>query len=145
MFERLGPGVALQRSPRLLRHLYTLLAILIGWVLFRAESIDQALAFVGRMFRLGGELSAQAPGIAEMLDHQQWFFGLIGLLASTPVLRRLLTRVVTDRTLVISRHRSLDPGVLTMALDASFIGATLLLCTLYVASGTYNPFIYFRF
>ncbi len=145
VFERLGPGVALQRSPRLLRHLYTLLAILIGWVLFRAESIDQALAFVGRMFRLGGELSAQAPGIAEMLDHQQWFFGLIGLLASTPVLRRLLTRVVTDRTLVISRHRSLDPGVLTMALDASFIGATLLLCTLYVASGTYNPFIYFRF
>ena len=145
VLERLGLGRVLAWLPRAARHLYALLAVLVGWVLFRAESFDQARLFLGRMLGLAASPSAQAPALAEIMTHQQWLFGALGLLAATPLLRRLSARLLTDRTLAAGRRRGFRTGARAVALDASFILGTLFLCSLYVASGTYSPFIYFRF
>ena len=48
--ERLGLGRWLERGPVLLQHGYTLLAVGVGWVLFRSDSIHQALSILGKMF-----------------------------------------------------------------------------------------------
>ena len=52
--ERL-PIVAtlLDRTPRVLRTGYVLLVVLIGWVFFRAPTLDAALHYLGRMFGIG--------------------------------------------------------------------------------------------
>ncbi len=135
----------LARWPQALRHLYALSAILVGWVLFRAETFAQALAFLGRMMGLGDPLAPDAPGVAELVNHQQWLFGLLGILVATPWPRRLLARLLTDRSLRVKRRGGVQDKRASLALDLSFVAATLFLCSLSIASGTYNPFIYFRF
>ena len=49
--ERLAPAKAmLERTPRILRTSYVLVVVLIGWVFFRAPTLDHALSYLGRMF-----------------------------------------------------------------------------------------------
>mgnify|MGYP003632691901 CR=1 FL=1 len=50
ILERLFLGKLLDRAPRVLSHLYTLLVVLFGWVLFRAETLTQALEYMKLMF-----------------------------------------------------------------------------------------------
>ena len=45
-----------RRIPAILRHGFCLLAIMLGWVLFRSASIGEAAAFLGRLFGRGGAL-----------------------------------------------------------------------------------------
>lgn len=41
-----------------LKHLYTLLVVLVGFVIFRADNMGQAFSMIGAMFS-GGSASAQ--------------------------------------------------------------------------------------
>ena len=125
-----------------MRHLYALLAIVVGWVVFRAETFDQAGAFLEQMALLA-PASPDAPGIWEHLTHQQLFFAAVGVIAATPLARSLLAYVVTDRNATTLRRAT--RGRVQTLVDVGFAFALILVCSIYIASGTYNPFIYFRF
>jgi len=141
--ERLGLLSLLVRAPRVVRHLYVMLAVIVGWVLFRAETFGQAQDFLLEMAWLA-PAPAHAPGLWEHLTHQQLAFGIFGIVASTPAVSFLMALVATDRRIDITR-RSPSGGTLTHLADILFAAALIAVCCGYVASGTYNPFIYFRF
>lgn len=143
IIERLGLGRLLARTPRGFRHLYALFAVILGWVLFRAETFEQATRFLHQML-LFPTSSPQAVGIWETINNQQLFFMIVGIIASTPLVRFLVTRVVTDRNTDVGR-RTTGRTLLGTLTDLSFAFSLLLACSIYIASGTYNPFIYFRF
>jgi alginate O-acetyltransferase complex protein AlgI len=118
-----------------LRHGYALLIILVGWVFFRANNLSSALAFLQAMggFSHGAQVAMHGP--AMYLDRLTITALVAGGIASMPVLKMIA--VQNDR------HPSWEiPVVITrmVALCVLFI-----LCAVQMASGTYNPFIYFRF
>jgi alginate O-acetyltransferase complex protein AlgI len=134
VIERLGLGRVLQALPVALAHLYTLLAVLVGWVLFRADTLEQALAYLQVMFSGG---NSAAPGPAQLLSNENLFFALVGIALSTPIALHATHWWRRQR----QRGNTLWP-------DAGAVVLQLLLfaiCSVYVLSGTYNPFIYFRF
>jgi len=137
VLERLRFGRWLSALWSPLQHAYALLVVLIGWVFFRAESFSQALAFLGAMsgFGTGSALSS----VAEHLDREELLALIIGLpIATLPVVRWLEQAAGRISAL---------PGatlVLNLTRTAVLLGA-LLVCGAYLAAGTYNPFIYFRF
>src|SRR5262245_34022819 len=47
--ERVGLGRLLEKIPSPLRHGYTMLAVMAGWVLFKSETLGQALGYLGAM------------------------------------------------------------------------------------------------
>ena len=49
MLERFGLGRVLVRLPRPVRHLYAVLVVMVGWVFFRADTLPQALRYLGEM------------------------------------------------------------------------------------------------
>ncbi len=53
VLERMKPGRVIESLWSPVKHLYTLLIVSIGWVLFRADSVAQATAFVKAMAGLG--------------------------------------------------------------------------------------------
>jgi alginate O-acetyltransferase complex protein AlgI len=57
-FESAGGNHWLKTAWRPLRHFYTLLIVLVGWVFFRSENIDFAFGF---LHRLGGDSSGVTP------------------------------------------------------------------------------------
>lgn len=115
------------RGKQFFCHIYTLLAVLIGFVFFRADTMAQGLAWVSRMFTgfsFGGETMTLAVSI---LTPWNLVMFAVGILACLPVKQYVENRKgYTAYTYVLSL-------------------AALALCILQLAGGTYNPFIYFRF
>lgn len=111
---------------RVLGHIYTLLAVMIGFVIFRADSMRQAVHFIASMFSFG----ATAVGTMTAVSVMSPLFIItliIAAVACTPVLGMLPKNAVTR----------LLGMVLTIIL--------YMLCIMEIAAGSYNPFIYFRF
>lgn len=136
--ERLGFGRLLEKSYQPLRHLYTLLMVVVAWVFFRADSLDYAVTFVGRMFSFqGGGLS---PFMSYYRQPLYWVVGIIALLGATPLFdwlnRQWKTAVCNgNRCMSHLRYWSVMIGMV----------AVLFISCCFLVTGGYNPFIYFRF
>lgn len=141
--ERLGFSRILEMMPRVLRHIYTVTAVIVGFVIFRSETLDQAVGILMHM-TLPSPQSNATPGFWEIVTHQQLFFGIVGVVAATPTVRFVIIRIVTDRSFEIpSRRAQYRPA--QVAIDLSFALGLIFICAIYIASATYSPFIYFRF
>ena len=137
--ERLGLAQGLAATPRPVRHLYALLAIVFGWVLFRCEDLAQ----VGHMLRL-----MVVPGPARDVDvlyrltTPEILTIAVAVLASTPLLARGLAPLA-----VLPGMPPWDDQRPIWAYAAGgLMAAVLLACAaVNVLGGSYSPFIYFRF
>ncbi|MGD0106477.1 MAG: MBOAT family O-acyltransferase [Rhodopila sp.] len=132
ILERAGFGRILNRLPVPVRWSYALLAVMGGWVLFRARDLSDA----GSLYAgLVGQYGIDAVSF-EM--HGKLNGGVtIPLMAgcALAVLPRLVPPVRLPPLL----------AKLTAPADAAWTFGLLLLAMLSVAAGTYSPFLYFRF
>lgn len=141
VFERLGIARMLDRSVAAVRHVYTMLVVMIGWVFFRADTLDHAWTFLKAMAG-AGQPSHLAPHILQFLTPEIVTALLIGCIAATPVLGRLV------RTGLDAVRSAAGGRVLVGTGEALYLAGLFGLFALAVmslAAGTYNPFIYFRF
>lgn len=137
-FEEFVP--AIKKLPRVILHIYTMLVVIVGFVIFRADSLTQAARFIREMFTGFTVTSASTsfalqqltPYFVVMLVAAVIFCGPI-----RPVVERL--RSVSGREQFAKRERTVQ-GVLY---GIAFV--LLLWCILRLSGGSYNPFIYFRF
>jgi len=127
-----------RRNPveTVLKHLYTLLVVLIGFVIFRADNMGQAFSMIGAMFS-GIRASAQTGLLlAQCLTPLTMFALLFGLVGSTPVLP------------MVCRKAEQQTGSVYVCLRVlSYVGALVLLLVdiLHLSAASYVPFIYFQF
>ena len=115
----------LDRLPRICRHVYTLVVVLIAWVLFAFTDLSAGLHYLGLMFGSAGVLADQ---MTWYLFRNNFILLAVCALASTPVAAKL--RPAMDRI------RPLMPAVTLLALTV---------CTAFIVDASYNPFLYFRF
>ncbi|MBZ0113971.1 MAG: MBOAT family protein [Thermoanaerobaculia bacterium] len=133
----------LPRAAAWLGHLYVLLAVMIGWVFFRAESFGQSWAFLKAMAG-----SAEGSGLAYYpalyFDRQLLLVTLVAIVGSCPVVPFLASKLSKEQP---SESRSSRRWVQEVAdfSAAVFVLAVFLLSAVKLASTTHNPFIYFRF
>ncbi len=113
----------LQRLPGVLRHGYVLLVVILGFVLFNAQSLSQAAADIGGLF--GGAPLVTGETLYYLRSYGVLF--LAGILGATPLVKRL------------AQHLS------GTVLEPAFLAALLLVCTAFLVDGSFNPFLYFRF
>jgi alginate O-acetyltransferase complex protein AlgI len=135
--ERAGLDRVLARIGRL-RHVYTLAAIMGGWVLFRCETLAQA----GNYFAALAGWSAGDPvhqPLLPFLDPLVATTLAAGLIGATALPRWI--RAQRDTIASGSRGR----GALALCADVGWLVAVGIGATAWMAAGTYNPFIYFRF
>lgn len=117
-------------------HVYTMLAVILGFVVFRADTLSQAWLVISNMFT-GFTMTAQQQILTHQLCYPLFLFGMAGaFVLSLPVLPFFREKAEKSG----QTGRKLFEG-------ASFVlGACLfVLCLLNLSSATYNPFIYFRF
>ncbi|MEO7325425.1 MAG: MBOAT family protein [Dokdonella sp.] len=136
--ERAGLARVLARAPRPLRHAYALAVVVAGWVIFRANTLMQARDYFAAM--LGAHASNDA--LAAFVSTELLWVTAIALLAATPIAGRLARHVAG----IATPEGVVRPGawLLQNAWLASLL-AVFALATTRLATGAYNPFIYFRF
>jgi len=135
--ERAGLGRLLEKLGPL-AHVYTLLVVMGGWVLFRCATLDRAIFFYTALLGLGDGDPLQRP-VREFLDPLVATTIAIAVVGATPVAKRLGTRLEQLAT------RSPRIGALVLTADTAWLVFLLIAATAFLAAGTYNPFIYFRF
>ncbi len=139
VLERLFVGRWLQRAPRALAHAYTMLAVMTGWVFFRADSLSAALGMIAAMVGLGqGAPTLFAP--AWYATPELLAAVVAGLIGMGPVVPWL------GRRMAGAQHAGpAELGWAASACVALGLSAVLTASIMLIAAGTYNPFIYFRF
>jgi alginate O-acetyltransferase complex protein AlgI len=145
VLERMGLGRLLEWTWAPVRHLYTLVVVMVGWVFFKAATFAQALAFLGAMAGFGEGAGIQYyPAL--YLNPEVTLVLVAGVLGSLPVLPFLAR--LRDGFAASGLGRSGFALVLEPVLESVRVvalGLLLLVSGMLLAGGTYNPFIYFRF
>ncbi len=145
MLERRGLGKVIESFWRPLRHIYTLFAVMGGWVLFRTLSMSHGLAYVKTLFGLGAAANAKYP-IELYLDRGLGLVLLAAILGSTPWIPWIVKR--------FDFGTAPQPLPVDSSTSVSIVGSALRVCSIYglliasaaaMSAGTHNPFIYFRF
>ncbi len=132
--ERTRFGQRLDRFPAPVRHAYALLAVMLGWVLFRATDLGAALAYFQALFSFS--LDGFAYTLATAVNHQRLTALVAAAMFSLP-----LGGLWTRATARIGRFGTLAAEIgRTVALAGLFLASAMQL-----AAGAYSPFIYARF
>ena len=132
-FDSVDPKPKQNTAKMVLLKLYTLFVVNIGWVLFRAPNLRSAWLFIRSMF---GLTAAEHVGFTAGWFLDRWTIAafVIGILAASSLPRLLsssLKKKIPQTGLKIAKY-----VVLLILFYFSIVQ---------IVSGTYNPFIYFRF
>jgi alginate O-acetyltransferase complex protein AlgI len=147
ILERIGLGAILKRLWRPIRHIYLLAVVMLGWTFFRIEDLPHAAEYLKSMFGMGAAAAA-APKLVFYFSYEQQLIFIAGVLGSMP-----LYHMVQTMNKKLGQYRpfgifNAPQGWLRMGMEATkviLLAGIFCLCIMYIAAGTYNPFIYFRF
>lgn len=111
-------------------NIYTMLLVVIGWVIFRAKDLAAAWSYIKAMFGFGSLPLYDSDTLFYLSNYK--FFLIIGIVCCFPIARAFKKKVNTDKPIwtVIS-------GIAVILIFAVSLTFTI--------KGTYNPFIYFNF
>lgn len=122
----------LEKLPGWIQHLYALLLIVFGWVIFAESEGMSFLSYIKAMF-----------GGAGLADQRSLYFLMTGGISL--VIMALASTQMPKRLSVKCLERLSEKSVLYVAVKNLFLLLVLLLSTAFLVSDTYNPFLYFRF
>lgn len=138
--ERAGLGKWLNRVWPPVAHLYTLLVVLIGWVIFRTPDLTNAGFYLQKMAGFY-ETTQPALPLSSFLTMEFVLTLLAGGILSTPLYRQLSQIGYWETTFLSSPGRA----YLLSTLYVICLFGVFAVAIMYLAADTYNPFIYFRF
>ncbi len=127
----------LSSSPRALRHAYTLLVVIVGWVFFRSPTLELALDMLARLFGLEAGSPAMLPVSAHVTGPTMLLI-VIATLFSFPIWPYVRERA---QKLIGTPAEQLTYDLTR----AAYIGVITILCLATMTIDQNNPFIYFRF
>lgn len=136
MLEKFVIGNYLKKLWRPLQHIYALLFIILGWLLFRAETLSYAIDYFVVMFGLSGQQIISSQALYYIFEYKVEF--IIATIVAMPVYPLLQEKLVNmkNKTLSITINYYVKHFILI-----ALVG----ICIMYLINSTFNPFIYFRF
>lgn len=134
--ERLFLGRLLEKLPPFFRWLYTILAVIFGWVLFETPDIPSAVSFFGAMFGAGGAFY-DTNSFWLVCEYSITLSLCVFIASDAPKnFRERIDTRLEKAGLKLSIFRIIEPIVTVTLLIAS---------TAYLVNQSYNPFLYFNF
>jgi alginate O-acetyltransferase complex protein AlgI len=126
-------GIDKKINFKLIRNLYALFVVNLGWVLFRSTNLVEAGKYISSMFGFSG--NGFWSNYTFMFLKEYIIFFIAGIIFSIPITKRM-------NKFIVDRKR----GSKILEFGYPFaIMALFLICVSYLTKGTYNPFIYFNF
>jgi alginate O-acetyltransferase complex protein AlgI len=133
IIEKLWLLRRLENLPKAAGHIYSLIMIVIGWVIFAIDDLGQVADYIGMM--LGSSGSAFDDAFFYFIQ-TRWILFAGCVIGSTP-LPAALGRWITGKL-------NAYPAIAGLA-ETGFLLAVMIVSVAFLVSGSYNPFLYFRF
>ncbi|HTA84455.1 MAG TPA: MBOAT family O-acyltransferase [Bacteroidia bacterium] len=140
VIERLGFDKILEKSGRLIPHIYTLGVVVIAWVFFRIDNLSDAVHFTKSLFGIG---NTARYTIDFFINKENIIIMVLAMIMAVNGVNRLL------RVIVLAwYHTNISAFIIKSTvrnIKSFFLCIIFIYSVLNVIYGTYNPFIYFRF
>lgn len=121
----------LEKLPKPISHIYTLLVVLIGWVFFMSPNITTAFSTLGKMIGIGATTFANNQ--AKFMLKSYFILFVLAILLSTKVY---------DRIQIFVYNQYKMKAVYT---TWTIYIILLIVCIAFIVGGTYHSFLYFAF
>jgi len=143
ILERTRMGEWLGKLWQPLQHVLTVLIVMVGWVLFRSETIGGACGYIGAMFGFD-QLADKGKSVTMYLDNKAMVEICLAIIFSMPAWPFVLKikDAITDQLNGPWRHAAWNTFHCT---NFFIIVIIIYAAVISLAAGVYNPFIYFRF
>lgn len=123
----------LEKMPSFINRIYVLILVIISFIIFNAENIQQAIQQIGGLIGI-----TEKSIITNSTIYYLKSYGLIiltSIIAVTPILKNILIK--------IKENKNMDKII--NALEPVVLSILLVICTGYLVDNSFNPFLYFRF
>lgn len=127
IIERMGFKKVLEKIPRVFRHFYAVIIVMIGWVFFRADNLTGAIQYIKGMCLSSGK---DIENFCFIMNGQYWFCIIMGIIFSIPhpklksvIHKNSVTELVSDICILV----------------------VFVIAVCYMVGSGYSPFLYFRF
>lgn len=131
--EKAFLGKYLNKLPKIFRHVYTMLLIMVGWVFFRADTFAIAVDYLKVMFGIAPAKMVNSEFIFYLNDIN--IVLICSIVLSTPVIMNLIGK--TKRFNFSEDFKGL--------VQSLFITVVIIASVIMLINFDYNPFLYFRF
>ena len=132
--EKLILSRFLKNLPGWLQHIYCMIIVMIGWLIFSYGDITGGGNYFFSLFGLSGNGFANTGSLYLIYTNAVLFLLLI--LGSTTLPKRIAERILI---------RTGESDALCIIVRCAFYAAVFLLSVAYLVDASYNPFLYFRF
>ena len=133
VIEKLWLGKYISKLPKFLRSVYVLFFIMISFIIFNAESLNDAIYNIKGLFGFNKEVFINNYTIYYLKSYL--IVLIISIIGSTPLLKNIVEKLRKNKTI----------NNFINVLEPIFLIILLLLVTAYLIDSSYNPFLYFRF
>ena len=123
----------LKNTPYIIKRIYTLFIVLISFVIFRSDNINEAFNIIKGLFGFNTKVFSNSFTIYYLKSY--FIILLLGIILSTPLLSNIITRLRKNN--VLNKIINLFEPLLIILI--------LVLVTACLIDNSYNPFLYFRF
>lgn len=130
--EKLFLSKKLEKAPAIIRWLYTMFVVIIGWVIFRVEDLGALAITLGKMFGINGSFSLSLIFYDDFLLVSTLPYIIFGIFLMTPLIRKIYVYFEKKCLLLIPLKYVIYLGLFVLSVA-------------FLLSNAYNPFIYFRF
>lgn len=124
VIERMWLGQVLERKSTLIARTYTLIVIMFGWILFRANDLTHSIYYIKRLFYFP---SGSLKTLILNITFEQILLIAIGIIFSFPIynwfFKKTYNRIIYDITVI----------------------TLFIVSILYMVGSGFSPFLYFRF
>lgn len=121
----------LEKLPKPISHIYTLLVVLIGWVFFMSPNITTAFSTLGKMISIG--TTTFANNQAKFMLKSYFIVFVLAILLSTKVYDRI--------QIFVYNQYKMKAVYTTWTIYIILI----IVCIAFIVGGTYHSFLYFAF
>ena len=131
LIEKFVP--AIKKLPDVLKRAYTLLIVVLGFVLFNAADIAQAGQDIAGMFGFAGVPFCNTETLYYLGSFG--FLFVLSLIGATPLVKNVATKLAV--------HKKTE--TIIAIVEPIVLLVLLAVCSAYLVDGSFNPFLYFRF
>lgn len=125
----------LDKLPSIVTRIYTLIIVMISFIIFNGEGTEQILQNIGGLVGINGIPLISTESIYYFKSYLMII--IIGIMGATPIPKNIANSKNIEHTKKI--HKIIN------ILEPIYLVAIFIICTSYIIDGSFNPFLYFRF
>ena len=148
IFEKLFLLKILKKVPSIISHIYTIVLVLISWVIFAFEDLNKVKEYIFTMFKVNNVPIINSEAIYYL--HNYLIIILIGIICSIPIVNIIKSKMHNLKNIVNKKsYKEVEENKKLKIVYSSIISIGLVfivvISTSSLVNNSFNPFLYFRF